>query len=101
MLWQQNLLQAVTAATHGSAALVEMVGQPHGDVRNQAQNKDTQHHQADKGHGSPDDGFQFDIRRDAVDHEQVESDGRMDQTHFHEYGHDHAKPYQIDPHGLE
>src|SRR5450759_2513893 len=78
-----------------------MVGQPHGDVWNQAQDEDSQHHQPDKRHGAPDDTFQFDVRRDAVDHEQVESDRRMDEAHFHEYGHDDAEPDQVDPHRFE
>ena len=43
-----------------------MVGQPHGDVRNQAQDEDAQHHQADKGHGAPDDASQFDVRRNGI-----------------------------------
>ena len=38
---------------------------------------------------------QRNIRRDIANDEDVESDRRMDQAHFHDDGHRHAEPDEV------
>jgi hydroxymethylglutaryl-CoA lyase len=72
------------------------IGQTRRDSREEAQQQHRQHHQEHEWQRAPDYLAQGDVGRDVTDHEDVQSDRRVDQSHLHHDRHDDAEPDDVE-----
>src|ERR1700686_558036 len=77
------------------------VGKESRDARESANQKNSDKHETDERQHSPDDVGKRYVGGDILDHENVQAYRWMDQSHFHDDGHDDSEPDKIESGDLE